>query len=135
MTSDKTKAAGSSVPLETLVRRLIEMHNNPPDRIGWYEQTTLREAAKILSELASDPRQAGLYVGKVQYVRAGGNAGLAWYVAPDYESIDHGYQPNDGDRLYAVPPNAELTGRGGSASEDQSRQFRAPVECHVGHGD
>ena len=106
MTTNKTKAAGSSVPLETLVRQLIEMHNNPPDRIGWYEQTTLRDAAEILSELASsDPRQPGLYVGKVKYVRAGGNAGLAWYVAPDYESIEYGYQPNDGDRLYAVPPN------------------------------
>lgn len=110
MTSDKTKAAYSSVPLETLVRRLIEMHNNPPSKIGWYEQTTLREAAEVLSELASDPRSPGLYVGKVQYVRAGGNAGLAWYVAPDYESIEYGYQPNDGDRLYAVPPNGDVTG-------------------------
>ena len=105
----KTKAACSSVPLETLVGRLIEMHNNPPDKIGWYEQTTLREAAEVLSELAADPRPPGLYVGKVQYVRAGGNAGLAWYVAPDYESCEYGYQPNDGDRLYAVTPNLNST--------------------------
>lgn len=110
MTIAKTEAGCSSVPLETLVRRLIEMHNNPPSKIGWYEQTTLREAVEILSELASDPRPPGLYVGKVQYVRSGGNAGLAWYVAPDYESIEYGHQPNNGDRLYAVPPNAELRG-------------------------
>ena len=112
MTSDKTKSAYSSVPLETLVRRLIEMHNNPPSKIGWYEQTTLREAVEILSELASDPRPPGLYVGKVQYVRSGGNAGLAWYVAPDYESIEYGHQPNNGDRLYAVPPNDQASGGG-----------------------
>jgi len=29
-------------------------------------------------------------------------------------------------------PNAELTGRGASACEDQSPPDRAPVECHVG---
>jgi len=76
MTSDKTKATCPSVPLETLVGRLIEMHNNPPRKIGWMEQTTLREAAEMLTRLANDARPAGLYVGKVRYVRAGGNPWL-----------------------------------------------------------
>ena len=66
------------------------------------------QADEIERLKAQEP--AGLYVGRVQYVRAGGNAGLAWYVAPDYESVDYGYQPNDGDKLYAVP-NGELEGK------------------------
>ena len=73
------------------------------------------QADEIERLKAQEP--AGLYVGRVQYVRAGGNAGLAWYVAPDYESVDYGYQPNDGDKLYAVP-NGEVqrdARQGGSA--------------------
>ena len=110
-------------PVDVLVGRLIEMHNNPPSKIGWMEQTTLRDAAEMLTSLQARLEQEWMYVGTVKYVRAGGNAGLAWYVAPDYESIEYGCQPNDGDRLYAVPPNAKVEADGaascaGRASND-----------------
>ena len=97
-------------PVDVLVGRLIEMHNNPPSKIGWMEQTTLRDAVEMLTSLQARLEQEWMYVGIVKYVRAGGNAGLAWYVAPDYESSEYGCQPNDGDRLYAVPPNCEGSG-------------------------
>lgn len=99
-------------PVDVLVRRLIEMHNNPPDKIGWMEQTTLREAVKMIASLQARVEQDWMYVGTVKYVSSGGNAGLAWYVAPDYESVEYGRQPEDGDRLYAVPPNAKVSGGG-----------------------
>lgn len=50
--------------------------------------------------------EGGLYVGTVKFVRAGGNPGLAWRVQPDFESVEYGYLPNDGDRLCAVPIKA-----------------------------
>lgn len=100
----QTEAAGGLSAVDRLVGRLVEMHNNPPKKFGWVEQTTIRDAAEMLANMAESARNPpGLYVGTVQYVRAGGNAGLAWYVAPDYESVEYGYQPNEGDRLYAVP--------------------------------
>ena len=106
----QTEAAGGLSAVDRLVGRLVEMHNNPPKKFGWVEQTTIRDAAEMLANMAESARNPpGLYVGTVQYVRAGGNAGLAWYVAPDYESVEYGYQPNEGDRLYAVP-NVKVTG-------------------------
>ena len=110
----QTEAAGGLSAVDRLVGQLIEMHNHPPSKIGWLEQTTLREAAETLSRVAKPAQKPpGLYVGTVKYVRAGGNAGLSWYVAPDYESVEYGYQPNEGDLLYAVP-NVDVTGASGA---------------------
>lgn len=38
-------------PVDVLVSRLIEMHNNPPSKIGWVEQTTLRDACEMLAQM------------------------------------------------------------------------------------
>lgn len=39
--------------IERTIAALCEMHNHPPRRIGWVEQTTLRDAVQLLKEAAA----------------------------------------------------------------------------------
>jgi hypothetical protein len=34
-----------------IIQQLIAMHNSPPPKMGWNEQTTLQDACKIVAEL------------------------------------------------------------------------------------
>jgi len=59
-----------------------------------------REECEALRREIDELRAAK--VGTVEFIRSGGNAGLAWYVRPCSSSII----PNQGDLVYVVTPKA-----------------------------
>lgn len=38
-------------PVDVIVGRLIAMHNNPPSKIGWVEQTIIRDTCETIEKM------------------------------------------------------------------------------------